>query len=131
MELNCYLTNRGNLDTICRDTEFIEMLISHMQYSVKDIEDYNELTDEEKKIIKPHQFAYLKAQFTEPILVQVDCSHCKRIFELVVDKKDLIDYHNNGELIQTAFPYLSASDRELIMNHLCDDCFHEIMGPEE
>lgn len=39
--------------------EFYYMLLRHLQYSIKDIESYDELTEEEKKIIPKNVFEYI------------------------------------------------------------------------
>lgn len=39
--------------------EFYYMLLRHLQYSIKDIESYDELTEEEKKIIPKNIFEYI------------------------------------------------------------------------
>jgi len=37
----------------------------------------------------------------------------------------------NGELIQKAFPELSADDRELLLTGICSKCWNEIFGDDD
>ena len=50
------------------------------------------------------------------------CISCKKEYKIEVNKADLYSYMN-GELVQRAFPYLSAGERELIVSGVCDKCF--------
>ena len=36
-----------------------------------------------------------------------------------------------GELTQTAFPYLNATEREQVISGMCPDCQKDIFGEEE
>ena len=37
----------------------------------------------------------------------------------------------NGALIQTAMPYLSADEREVLISGMCGPCFDNLFGGEE
>ena len=65
------------------------------------------------------------------VLMNIICSHCKKTYSLEVFKSDLNDYINNGKLVQLAFPYLSAGERELIISGICDTCFNNIFDDNE
>jgi len=43
------------------------------------------------------------------------------------------DYHawEDGTLVQEAFPYLSASERELLISGICPTCWDNMFGEEE
>lgn len=45
-------------------------------------------------------------------------------------KVNEMDYWNwkNGMLAQDAFPYLSATEREQLISHLCPACQHDIFN---
>ena len=61
--------------------------------------------------------------------VQVDCNLCSKGFILHVHEKDLADWRE-GKLIQDAMPYLSASERELLISNICEDCFTKLFVEE-
>lgn len=49
---------------------------------------------------------------------------------LNVREEDLIKY-DNGALIQVAFPYLTAADREFIKTGITDEEWQELMGAND
>ena len=53
------------------------------------------------------------------------CISCKKEYKIEVNTADLYSYMN-GELVQRAFPYLSAAERELIISGVCDKCFTDM-----
>ena len=61
-------------------------------------------------------------------LVQAVCSNCKSSVELLVNADDWIEW-KRGKLIQDAMPYLSASEREILISGICGICFDNIMPP--
>jgi hypothetical protein len=44
-----------------------------------------------------------------------------------------VDYWawQNGALVQDAFPYLSADERELLISGICSTCWNRVFGSEE
>ena len=64
-------------------------------------------------------------------IIHKQCTSCKKIYHIEVNKKDLYAYMNDGKLIQNAFPYLSAGERELIISGICDTCFNDMMKDDE
>ncbi len=63
--------------------------------------------------------------------IQVGCISCFSNFPVVVNPLD-IELWKNGELIQDAFPYLTDSERELLISHVCENCFDKMFeGCEE
>lgn len=58
-------------------------------------------------------------------IISKTCIQCKNAFAIKVNKEDLVDY-NNGKLIQDAFPYITASERELIISGICGKCFDKM-----
>ena len=58
------------------------------------------------------------------------CPFCGDITEIEVEEKQLAAWEN-GELIQNAFPTLSASHRELLMSGICFDCQDTVFGDDE
>ena len=64
---------------------------------------------------------------TQPVNLQ--CS-CGRIVTCMVRPQDLVA-RENGALVQDAFPYLTASEREMFISRLCGTCWDEIFGGED
>lgn len=72
----------------------LEVLVKHLEYSMKDITEYNELTEEEKKIISPTLF--------NAILLTPDQSYHKELKEETRDKiTQLLIYAQNEGLETT------------------------------
>ena len=59
------------------------------------------------------------------IELEIKCRMCGETHIVAAKEKDIVDW-KNGMLIQDAMPYLSASDRELLISKTCNDCFHEL-----
>ena len=49
--------------------------------------------------------------------------------EMAVDVDDYTSWEN-GELIQTALPYLTADEREVLISGMCGPCFDNVWGEE-
>ena len=64
-------------------------------------------------------------------IIHKQCTSCKKEYLIEVNKEDLYAYMNGGKLIQLAFPYLSAGERELIISGICDTCFNDMMKDDE
>lgn len=60
---------------------------------------------------------------------QIQCHECGKVYSLDLDPKD-VERWRSGELAQVAFPYLDAGDRELLISHICNDCFDKLMNFE-
>ena len=56
------------------------------------------------------------------IKIETVCLFCGKKQIVTVNSEDY-DKWENGELIQKAFPYLSASDREALITGICDECW--------
>lgn len=57
------------------------------------------------------------------------CKHCGTEYILTVNKSDMYDWYNGMLPIQQALPYLSASERELLLSGTCGDCFDKMFPP--
>tara|TARA_A100001037_G_scaffold264069_1_gene254649 strand:- start:874 stop:1086 length:213 start_codon:yes stop_codon:yes gene_type:complete len=55
----------------------------------------------------------------------VQCWQCKEEHVIMADERDICDWQD-GELIQDALPYLSASEREMLISGTCDDCWQKM-----
>lgn len=58
------------------------------------------------------------------------CPFCGKKHTVKCNGEDVVAY-NNGELAQNAFPYLSTTEREQIISHICPACQESIFGGEE
>ena len=58
------------------------------------------------------------------------CRVCGKLFYIAVLVDDLLKYHK-GTLIQDAFPYLSADERELLISRTCPVCWNGIFSDED
>ena len=56
------------------------------------------------------------------IKIETTCPFCSKK-QVVTVKSEDYDKWKNGELIQTAFPYLTPSEREALITGICDDCW--------
>lgn len=68
------------------------------------------------------------------ICVSIQCPFCGRGHEVEVNEIDYLDWED-GTLAQDAFPYLTATEREQLISHLCPTCqggiFFGTTGEEE
>lgn len=53
------------------------------------------------------------------------CPQCGKENEIHVNEHDYENY-KNVDLVQNAFPYLSAKDREKLISGVCEKCWAEI-----
>jgi len=60
----------------------------------------------------------------------IQCRICKGYQRVRVDRADYRAW-KNGKLIQEAMPYLSDSERELLISGICGHCFGELFGGRE
>ena len=58
-------------------------------------------------------------------VVSVVCEVCGEVFDIAVDFEDFLNW-KAGELVQNAFPYLTAGERELLISQTCEDCWDKI-----
>lgn len=72
-----------------------------------------------------------EAKFGNLTILNCKCQMCQKDFALKVKADDYTDYVSNGKLIQLAFPYLTAGERELIISGTCNDCFNVIFKDDE
>jgi hypothetical protein len=61
------------------------------------------------------------------MMVNLDCRVCGIPHNLMINRDDIVKY-DNGALVQDAFPYLSANERELIISQTCGSCFDKMFG---
>lgn len=60
------------------------------------------------------------------IELSVECVHCNEMYSIYVNPDDLDEWMEGHKLIQDAFPYLSAGERELLISQTCDNCWDRL-----
>lgn len=63
-----------------------------------------------------------------PVIIETTCPFCGQTHEVTVDEFDYTLWESGFEKAQDAFPYLSASDRELLISGICSDCWERTFG---
>lgn len=63
----------------------------------------------------------------ETIKIKTHCGCCNKDHYVLVKKEDYEKY-KNGALVQNAFPYLSAAEREMLITGICDACWKKMFG---
>lgn len=63
--------------------------------------------------------------------INVQCDHCGITYSMLVDKDDIMDWILDKGYIQELMPYLSASERELLISGTCNNCWKRLYGETE
>lgn len=63
-------------------------------------------------------------------IIQTICPLCHRVHDVGVNELDFWDW-DDGALVQDAFPYLSADEREMLISGICPNCWNDTFLPEE
>ena len=64
------------------------------------------------------------------VCVVTQCPFCGRGNEVEVNETDYWDW-DDGMLVQDAFPYLSADEREMLISGICPSCWEKYFGSNE
>ena len=65
------------------------------------------------------------------IRLTTSCPFCGKTASVWVNEIDYLDWQD-GELVQNAFPYLSADEREMLISGICPTCWDGMFGiPED
>ena len=59
--------------------------------------------------------------------IEVSCPYCGENYIVVVNAEDYFTWCE-GALVQDAFPYLTASERELLISGICPSCWDKMFG---
>ena len=59
------------------------------------------------------------------------CRKCGESQTVLVKKTDLRAWKHGGEYIQTAMPYLTVDERELLISGTCGPCFDNMFPDED
>ena len=71
----------------------------------------------------------MKINYKE-VTVITACPFCGHANEVEVNEIDYLDWQD-GMLVQDAFPYLSANEREKLVSGICPSCWDKMFPPEE
>jgi hypothetical protein len=63
------------------------------------------------------------------MVLEAKCRMCAGKFILFVKGKDYLKWKYGEGFIQDLMPYLSASERELLISETCGDCFDNLFPP--
>ena len=63
----------------------------------------------------------------EEYIIVTTCPFCRHAHEIPVNENDYWDWVD-GALIQDAFPYLSADQREMLISGICPKCWDNMFG---
>ena len=74
-----------------------------------------------KTVIINIEIKMAKINYKE-VCVVTRCPFCGRANEVEVNEMDYLDW-DDGKLAQDAFPYLSASEREMLISGICPTCW--------
>ncbi len=58
------------------------------------------------------------------------CPICGKAHDIEVNEIDYLDWAD-GMLVQDAFPYLTANEREMFISGICPDCWARMFGGDE
>lgn len=64
------------------------------------------------------------------ICIITRCPFCGQENEVKVNESDYWAWEN-GELVQVAFPYLSANERKMLIFGICPTCWEKTFGDAE
>ena len=64
------------------------------------------------------------------VCVVTRCPFCGRSNEIEVNEMDYLD-QDDGIRAQIAFPYLSDSEREMLISGICPKCWNKTFGKTE
>lgn len=63
-------------------------------------------------------------------VIEIRCDYCHKVHTIICKEEDYQKWIG-GDLIQCAFPYLSADDRELMISKICGKCFDAVFSNGE
>lgn len=63
--------------------------------------------------------------------LKIQCVYCSNVYDVSgIKPKDFQSWSNGEGFIQDIMPYLSDSDRELLISRTCDNCWNSIYEPK-
>lgn len=64
-------------------------------------------------------------------LIRTVCPFCGHAHEVAVNEDDYFSWRFDGGLVQSAFPYLSADEREMLISGICPTCWEKTFANEK
>lgn len=64
------------------------------------------------------------------MLIPTTCPFCGETHYIPVKSEDWYAYVNEEKLVQEAFSYLSADEREMLKTGICPTCWEKMFGGE-
>lgn len=58
----------------------------------------------------------------------IACVHCGNLYTMFYNREDMVDWLSGSLPIQNALPYLSDSERELLLSGTCGSCFDSMFS---
>ena len=71
----------------------------------------------------------MKINYKETCIV-TSCPFCGHANEVEVNDADYWDWQD-GTLVQDAFPYLNAGEREMLISGICPTCWDSMFGMDD
>ena len=65
------------------------------------------------------------------VSVETSCPFCGSVTRLSLNWDDFTDWQDGTKLVQDAFPYLNADERELLMTGICSECWEKMFSNDE
>lgn len=65
------------------------------------------------------------------VCIVTACPICGRGNEVWANEEDYFDWSFDGVLVQNAFPYLSADEREMLISGICPECWKKMWGDDD
>ena len=62
------------------------------------------------------------------VTIVTECPICHHANEVMVNEEDYFDWTFDGALVQDAFPYLTADEREMLVSGICPTCWEKTFG---
>lgn len=73
---------------------------------------------------------YNSLEVKEVTYITLSCNWCDDFEEVLVRVEDFEKY-TKGAFVQDAFPYLSPSQREMIISKTCQECWNKMFRSED
>lgn len=64
------------------------------------------------------------------LTIELTCPFCGTDHSVEMDYRDFVAWEQ-GELIQNVAPYLSATEREQLISHICPKCQEGVFGADD
>jgi len=68
--------------------------------------------------------------FEDSVYVGRNCPFCGKYHEVEVSEADYWSWLIHEKSVQTAFPYLNANDREILVSGICSECWDNMFGED-